>query len=163
MLIDTSTRAVTLSAGRLIIHAEGKGSVSGRRLETTLRWLRALCSNNQKDERAPLRLQILDLQGNLMLASDDAGALVDVVIGGLISATILTLIVLPTLYVIFERRYHKSISGGARMRVRMRVPVKTKRMRCMTTVTDLAGVAKTLTRTVAQTSIRGFRSLQTWR
>jgi Cu/Ag efflux pump CusA len=29
-----------------------------------------------------------------------------VVIGGLISATILTLIVLPTLYVIFERRYH---------------------------------------------------------
>jgi len=29
-----------------------------------------------------------------------------VVIGGLISATILTLIVLPTLYVMFERRYH---------------------------------------------------------
>ena len=111
MLIDTSTRAVTLSAGRLIIHAEGKGSVSGRRLETTLRWLRALCSNNQKDERAPLCLQILDLQGNLMLASDDAGALVDVVIGGLISATILTLIVLPTLYVIFERRYHKKHQG----------------------------------------------------
>ena len=80
MLIDTSTRAVTLSAGRLIIHAEGKGSVSGRRLETTLRWLRALCSNNQKDERAPLRLQILDLQGNLMLASDDAGALVEVLL-----------------------------------------------------------------------------------
>jgi cobalt-zinc-cadmium resistance protein CzcA len=36
-----------------------------------------------------------------------------VVIGGLISATLLTLIVLPTLYVIFERRYHH---GHARRR-----------------------------------------------
>ncbi len=34
-----------------------------------------------------------------------------VVIGGLISATILTLIVLPALYVMFERRWHKGHHG----------------------------------------------------
>ena len=40
------------------------------------------------------------------IGSETQKPLAIVVIGGLISATLLTLIVLPTLYVIFERRYH---------------------------------------------------------
>jgi cobalt-zinc-cadmium resistance protein CzcA len=41
------------------------------------------------------------------IGSETQKPLAVVVIGGLVSATILTLIVLPTLYVIFERRYHR--------------------------------------------------------
>ena len=41
------------------------------------------------------------------IGSETQKPLAIVVIGGLISATVLTLIVLPTLYVIFERRYHR--------------------------------------------------------
>lgn len=41
------------------------------------------------------------------IGSETQKPLAVVVIGGLISATVLTLIVLPTLYVIFERRYHR--------------------------------------------------------
>ena len=41
------------------------------------------------------------------IGSETQKPLAIVVIGGLISATLLTLIVLPTLYVIFERRYHR--------------------------------------------------------
>ena len=44
------------------------------------------------------------------IGSETQKPLAVVVIGGLISATILTLIVLPTLYVIFERRYHRKHS-----------------------------------------------------
>ncbi len=62
--------------------------------------------------RTVLMTGLLAMFGLLPMAlSHDIGSetqkpLAIVVIGGLISATILTLIVLPTLYVIFERRYH---------------------------------------------------------
>src|ERR1043165_4794257 len=62
--------------------------------------------------RTVLMTGLLAMFGLLPMAlSHDIGSetqkpLAVVVIGGLISATILTLIVLPTLYVIFERRYH---------------------------------------------------------
>ncbi|HKH03294.1 MAG TPA: CusA/CzcA family heavy metal efflux RND transporter, partial [Bradyrhizobium sp.] len=49
------------------------------------------------------------------IGSETQKPLAVVVIGGLISATLLTLIVLPTLYVIFERRYHH---GHTRSRTR---------------------------------------------
>jgi len=67
--------------------------------------------------RTVLMTGLLAMFGLLPMAlSHDIGSetqkpLAIVVIGGLISATILTLIVLPTLYVIFERRYHR---GGPR-------------------------------------------------
>ena len=62
--------------------------------------------------RTVLMTGLLAMFGLLPMAlSHDIGSetqkpLAVVVIGGLISATILTLIVLPTLYVIFERRYY---------------------------------------------------------
>jgi cobalt-zinc-cadmium resistance protein CzcA len=62
--------------------------------------------------RTVLMTGLLAMFGLLPMAlSHDIGSetqkpLAIVVIGGLISATVLTLIVLPTLYVIFERRYH---------------------------------------------------------
>lgn len=62
--------------------------------------------------RTVLMTGLLAMFGLLPMAlSHDIGSetqkpLAVVVIGGLISATILTLIVLPTLYVMFERRYH---------------------------------------------------------
>jgi hypothetical protein len=77
MLIDTSERAVTPSAAHLLIHADGK-LVNGYRLTTTLRRLCAAHLCDYKFKREPLRLQIVDLQGKLMLAIDDASALVDV-------------------------------------------------------------------------------------
>jgi cobalt-zinc-cadmium resistance protein CzcA len=66
--------------------------------------------------RTVLMTGLLAMFGLLPMAlSHDIGSetqkpLAVVVIGGLISATILTLIVLPTLYVIFERRYHRKHS-----------------------------------------------------
>ena len=63
--------------------------------------------------RTVLMTGLLAMFGLLPMAlSHDIGSetqkpLAIVVIGGLISATVLTLIVLPTLYVIFERRYQK--------------------------------------------------------
>jgi cobalt-zinc-cadmium resistance protein CzcA len=63
--------------------------------------------------RTVLMTGLLAMFGLLPMAlSHDIGSetqkpLAIVVIGGLISATLLTLIVLPTLYVIFERRYHR--------------------------------------------------------
>ena len=76
--------------------------------------------------RTVLMTGLLAMFGLLPMAlSHDIGSetqkpLAIVVIGGLISATILTLIVLPTLYVIFERRYHKGHKGhhGPERRVR---------------------------------------------
>lgn len=62
--------------------------------------------------RTVLMTGLLAMFGLLPMAlSHDIGSetqkpLAVVVIGGLISATLLTLIVLPTLYVIFERRYY---------------------------------------------------------
>jgi cobalt-zinc-cadmium resistance protein CzcA len=62
--------------------------------------------------RTVLMTGLLAMFGLLPMAlSHDIGSetqkpLAVVVIGGLISATLLTLIVLPTLYVMFERRYH---------------------------------------------------------
>ncbi|MBX9810326.1 MAG: CusA/CzcA family heavy metal efflux RND transporter [Burkholderiales bacterium] len=67
--------------------------------------------------RTVLMTGLLAMFGLLPMAlSHDIGSetqkpLAVVVIGGLISATILTLIVLPTLYVIFERRYHHGHHG----------------------------------------------------
>ena len=67
--------------------------------------------------RTVLMTGLLAMFGLLPMAlSHDIGSetqkpLAIVVIGGLISATILTLIVLPTLYVIFERRYHSGQHG----------------------------------------------------
>ena len=69
--------------------------------------------------RTVLMTGLLAMFGLLPMAlSTDIGSetqkpLAVVVIGGLISATILTLIVLPTLYVIFERRFHHGHSRGA--------------------------------------------------
>jgi heavy metal efflux system protein len=63
--------------------------------------------------RTVLMTGLLAMFGLLPMAlSHDIGSetqkpLAIVVIGGLISATLLTLIVLPTLYVIFERRHHR--------------------------------------------------------
>ena len=76
--------------------------------------------------RTVLMTGLLAMFGLLPMAlSHDIGSetqkpLAIVVIGGLISATILTLIVLPTLYVIFERRYHRGHTGhhGPERRVR---------------------------------------------
>jgi cobalt-zinc-cadmium resistance protein CzcA len=65
--------------------------------------------------RTVLMTGLLAMFGLLPMAlSHDIGSetqkpLAVVVIGGLISATLLTLIVLPTLYVIFERRYYRAI------------------------------------------------------
>ncbi|HSQ04955.1 MAG TPA: efflux RND transporter permease subunit, partial [Burkholderiales bacterium] len=65
--------------------------------------------------RTVLMTGLLAMFGLLPMAlSHDIGSetqkpLAVVVIGGLISATLLTLIVLPTLYVIFERRYHRGM------------------------------------------------------
>lgn len=78
MLTDTLPHAVTLSAARLVIHAEAGRCSGGSHRERAMQWLRALCSRDHKAERSPLRLQIADLQGNVMLTSADAGALVDV-------------------------------------------------------------------------------------
>ena len=67
--------------------------------------------------RTVLMTGLLAMFGLLPMAlSHDIGSetqkpLAIVVIGGLISATILTLIVLPTLYVIFERRYYSGHGG----------------------------------------------------
>jgi len=67
--------------------------------------------------RTVLMTGLLAMFGLLPMAlSHDIGSetqkpLAIVVIGGLISATILTLIVLPTLYVIFERRYYSGPHG----------------------------------------------------
>ena len=67
--------------------------------------------------RTVLMTGLLAMFGLLPMAlSHDIGSetqkpLAVVVIGGLISATILTLIVLPTLYVIFDRRYHHGHHG----------------------------------------------------
>ena len=69
--------------------------------------------------RTVLMTGLLAMFGLLPMAlSHDIGSetqkpLAVVVIGGLISATLLTLIVLPTLYVIFERRYHKGHQHGS--------------------------------------------------
>ncbi|HEV7392633.1 MAG TPA: efflux RND transporter permease subunit, partial [Burkholderiales bacterium] len=66
--------------------------------------------------RTVLMTGLLAMFGLLPMAlSHDIGSetqkpLAVVVIGGLISATLLTLIVLPTLYVIFERRYYRGHS-----------------------------------------------------
>ena len=78
MLTDTLPHAVTLSAARLVIHAEAGRCSGGSHRASAMQWLRALCSRDHKAERSPLRLQITDLQGNVMLTSADAGALVDV-------------------------------------------------------------------------------------
>jgi len=51
-------------------------------------------------------LGLLPMALSTAIGSETQKPLAVVVIGGLVSATILTLIVLPTLYVIFERRYH---------------------------------------------------------
>src|ERR1043165_650752 len=70
--------------------------------------------------RTVLMTGLLAMFGLLPMAlSHDIGSetqkpLAVVVIGGLISATILTLIVLPTLYVIFERRYHHCHAAAER-------------------------------------------------
>src|SRR5205085_2044867 len=66
--------------------------------------------------RTVLMTGLLAMFGLLPMAlSHDIGSetqkpLAIVVIGGLLSATLLTLIVLPTLYVIMERRYHRGHS-----------------------------------------------------
>ena len=78
MLIDTSAYAVTLPAARLVIHAEARRCGSDSHLANALQWLRALYSDDSKVECEPLRLQIADLRGSVMLASDDSDALVDV-------------------------------------------------------------------------------------
>ncbi len=67
--------------------------------------------------RTVLMTGLLAMMGLMPMAlSHDIGSetqkpLAVVVIGGLISATILTLIVLPTLYVMFENRWHKGHRG----------------------------------------------------
>jgi cobalt-zinc-cadmium resistance protein CzcA len=67
--------------------------------------------------RTVLMTGLLAMMGLMPMAlSHDIGSetqkpLAVVVIGGLISATILTLIVLPTLYVMFERRWHHGHRG----------------------------------------------------
>jgi cobalt-zinc-cadmium resistance protein CzcA len=67
--------------------------------------------------RTVLMTGLLAMMGLMPMAlSHDIGSetqkpLAVVVIGGLISATILTLIVLPTLYVMFEKRWHKGHGG----------------------------------------------------
>jgi cobalt-zinc-cadmium resistance protein CzcA len=67
--------------------------------------------------RTVLMTGLLAMMGLMPMAlSHDIGSetqkpLAVVVIGGLISATILTLIVLPTLYVMFENRWHKGHHG----------------------------------------------------
>jgi cobalt-zinc-cadmium resistance protein CzcA len=67
--------------------------------------------------RAVLMTGLLAILGLLPMAlSNDIGSetqkpLAVVVIGGLVSATILTLLVLPALYVMLERRYAKGRGG----------------------------------------------------
>ena len=68
--------------------------------------------------RTVLMTGLLAMFGLMPMAlSHDIGAetqkpLAVVVIGGLVSATILTLVVLPVLYVLFERRYRHGPHHG---------------------------------------------------
>ena len=59
------------------------------------------------------------------IGSETQKPLAVVVIGGLISATFLTLIVLPTLYVIFERRTIAAIRGRLRQQRRLNRSIST--------------------------------------
>ncbi len=78
MLSNATPHAVTLSAARLVIHAEAARRSSDRYLASALQWMHTLYSLGHKAGYSPLRLQIADLQGNVMLASDDTGPRVDV-------------------------------------------------------------------------------------
>jgi cobalt-zinc-cadmium resistance protein CzcA len=68
--------------------------------------------------RTVLMTALLAMMGLMPMAlSHDIGSetqrpLAVVVIGGLVSATLLTLLVLPTLYTLFERRYRPSPNHG---------------------------------------------------
>jgi hypothetical protein len=76
---SSRSRVAAASAARLLIHAEDDVGERDRRLASPLRRLRALYADGPwHDERAPLGLQVDDLQGHQVLEIDDAGPLVDV-------------------------------------------------------------------------------------
>lgn len=69
------------AAARLLIHTEGPASAAAKEPWSALQWLLAWApASLRQDPRAPLRLQIDDLQNHPFLALDDAGPLVDVVL-----------------------------------------------------------------------------------
>ncbi len=77
LMLEASSVAIAPPPARLLIHAEDYAGPSAHP-ETRWQWLRALFSS--KDDGTQLRLSIVDPQGNVMLASDNAGALLDVVL-----------------------------------------------------------------------------------
>jgi len=78
MLVDTYTCVATQSSARLLIHTEDLEHIGGGYFHAILRSLKALFGRNHDNAHAPLHLQIDDLRGKQMLASNDVGALVDV-------------------------------------------------------------------------------------
>jgi hypothetical protein len=76
---NPASRAAALAASRLLIHAEYDLGESDRHHESRLQRLRAIQTRGPwNDKRAPLNLQIDDLQGHRVHAVDDAGPLIDV-------------------------------------------------------------------------------------
>lgn len=78
--MDTHTLASAdgAPASRLLIHAAGDNGGDGWSVESWLHRVRAHVLDRPRSERAPLALEIHDLQGHRVLALDDARPLVDV-------------------------------------------------------------------------------------
>ncbi len=70
--------AETPSAARLVIHDEREVDGICKYVEYQLKRLRALYSDRPGHDRAPLKVEINDLQGCRVLAIDNAGSLIDV-------------------------------------------------------------------------------------
>jgi hypothetical protein len=85
VLVATGTlsRAAPLSAARLLIHSAGFAGASSGFLESMLQRLRALFFDVPRPvERAPLSLQIDDLQGRRVLDIDHPGPMIELSLPG---------------------------------------------------------------------------------
>ena len=78
--MDTHTLAGTdgTEASRLLIHAAGDNGSDGWSVESFIHRMRAHVLDGPRSERAPLALEIHDLEWHRVLALDDAPPLVDV-------------------------------------------------------------------------------------
>jgi hypothetical protein len=83
MHVQTLPGIDVADASRLLIHAAGDDvgdGGDGWSVESIVKRMRAHVLDGSRGDRAPLALEIHDLQGHRMLALGDAGALVDVVL-----------------------------------------------------------------------------------
>lgn len=78
MTTHTLACADLVEASHLLIHAAGDDGSDGWSVESIVQRMRAHVMDGPRSERAPLSLEIQDLQGNRLLALDNAGALIDV-------------------------------------------------------------------------------------